>query len=327
MRTTVATTAAAATSRQRRCSRSGSANDTYIVSSAKASIWNTAKVGGLFVVAAAVSLTCIWALWAFLIKDHRLALDYLRTLIWPTVVVMVLYWLRTPVRQKVSQLLRFDAFGTTAEFSPEAQGRELENVLHNPVASLLSTIPNGQQDEAEEGDNSTAPDTGTTETTPSEPTKPSHAPEVAINTATKFAAEHSEIMDDLLSLGRLAGTKNLAIARRLHEGNPAKARQLLISMLRRRIYELNRQHSQRQDELRTSLESVIRKSSSWGYEMGVAGAPKVVPDIEWNDDGSWRITTEIPRVHRAKTALEHEKRSTRQIVALENEIKELVSRV
>lgn len=55
--------------------------------------------------------------------------------------------------------------------------------------------------------------------------------------------------------------------------------------------------------------------------MGRAGAPRAVPDVEWNDDGTWRILTEIPR--RRSEPLLSDDAVARQVKALEGEIKQL----
>lgn len=52
--------------------------------------------------------------------------------------------------------------------------------------------------------------------------------------------------------------------------------------------------TQRDLETRDSIESVIRKSEAWGYAIGRVNAPQAIPDIEWDDDGTCRITIEIP---------------------------------
>jgi hypothetical protein len=75
-------------------------------------------------------------------------------------------------------------------------------------------------------------------------------------------------------------------------------------------------------ETRDSIESVIRKSAAWGYEVGSAGASFAAPDVEWEPDGSWRITTEVPaRIEPRKSTAQRNR--LRQIKDLEDEIKDL----
>jgi hypothetical protein len=57
------------------------------------------------------------AVLALLVDDRRLLLDYLRTLVWPVVVVVVLFWLRGPIREKLHDLLEFSAAGASAKFA------------------------------------------------------------------------------------------------------------------------------------------------------------------------------------------------------------------
>lgn len=63
----------------------------------------------------------MWVLFSFFIVDARLALDYVRALAWPVVVLGILYWPRFPLLGKLEQLLRLDAFGASPEFSHETQ--------------------------------------------------------------------------------------------------------------------------------------------------------------------------------------------------------------
>ena len=93
-----------------------------------------------------------------------------------------------------------------------------------------------------------------------------------------------------------------------------------------RTRSLRNQAVHRQKETRESIEAVIRKSAAWGYDMGSAGAPEAVPDIEWNTDGTWRITTEVPErrpKERTITNVDPGSNRLRQITALEKEIKDL----
>lgn len=106
------------------------------------------------------------------------------------------------------------------------------------------------------------------------------------------------------------------------EEDPDSAAKRLTMLVRRRLHELDRRNRMYRDQARASrasVESVIQKSAEWGYDMGRAGAPRAVPDIEWNPDGTWKITTEVPprRPSRDSTS------RTKQILSLQDEIKKL----
>jgi len=78
-----------------------------------------------------------WLLFSFVVTDARIVLDYVRALVWPIVVLGVLYWARVPLLGKLQQLLRLDAFGASAEFSAETQTRRLQEGIRGDVDILL----------------------------------------------------------------------------------------------------------------------------------------------------------------------------------------------
>lgn len=84
-----------------------------------------------------LGLVLAWVLFAFVITDDRLALEYVRALSWPTVIAVTLYWLRAPLRQKFRQLLSVEAWGASAQFSPDQLNDQLNKDLKEPIAELL----------------------------------------------------------------------------------------------------------------------------------------------------------------------------------------------
>lgn len=91
----------------------------------------TVAVAPLLVLAGAVTLLVM------LVDDKRLLLDYLRTLVWPAVVIAVLWWLREPLRSKLADLLKVSVAGASAEFYREQQvNEELTEGIQEPVQVL-----------------------------------------------------------------------------------------------------------------------------------------------------------------------------------------------
>lgn len=80
--------------------------------------------------------------------------------------------------------------------------------------------------------------------------------------------------------------------------DPERGRQEAEATVRRMVLGFRGSRAQspeRDRERRDNIEEIVRKSAEWGYDVAKAGAPKAVPDIEWSDDGGWRITTEVPK--------------------------------
>lgn len=98
-----------------------------------------------------------------------------------------------------------------------------------------------------------------------------------------------------------------------------------IGNLRRQVKKMTNRQSAREGHTRENIEKLIRESAGWGYQAGTLGAPPIVPDVEWNDDGTWRITTEAPKNSREVTPSveDYEDRKSRQIRQLEEEIKKV----
>ncbi|MCL4368455.1 MAG: hypothetical protein M1337_04740 [Actinobacteria bacterium] len=80
-----------------------------------------------------------WALFSFVVSDAELVLGYVEALAWPIVVSVVLYWLRAPLQSKFAELMRFDAFGTSARFSPR-DAEALDEDIREPAARLRSGL-------------------------------------------------------------------------------------------------------------------------------------------------------------------------------------------
>lgn len=80
-----------------------------------------------------------WTLFTFVVSDAELVLGYVEALAWPIVVSVILYWLRAPLRAKFAELLRFDAFGTSARFST-GDAEALDDDIREPAARLRSSL-------------------------------------------------------------------------------------------------------------------------------------------------------------------------------------------
>lgn len=78
----------------------------------------------------------------FLPPDPRLTLDYLKALIWPALLAVVLYWLREPLRQKVAQLSNAELFGQKLGFDNQQ--------IQAAVTGLAATFFSGSKDSESE---------------------------------------------------------------------------------------------------------------------------------------------------------------------------------
>lgn len=302
-------------------SNTGRADDTDVVATNQA----TGRRGRLaLVLGVALTGGALWALLTYVISDADLALEYVRALIWPTVILVALFWLRLPLREKVSQLLRLDALGASMEFSPEAQGRELDEAIRPDVTNLLQTQDpaNGSTDE---GETVVAPDTAGTPTHADESVPPDEehdSPPKSVDGGALMSAVIAAHVAGMIEVAIGVGLPKELVDSLYEEArqNPDTARKRVLNSVTSHFREQRNRAVHRQEGARDSIEAVIRKSAAWGYDMGRAGAPKAVPDIEWNDDGTWHITTEIPKGRRS-TARSSEEARLRHIKDLEDEIK------
>lgn len=285
----------------------------------------------------------VWLLFEDVIDDARLFLDYLKVLVWPLVAVAFLSYFRAPLEDRFRHLSRFEALGAAAEFSA-AQGRRLQNDLESDVDSLLGGIGQPGDDQGLDDPDDHEPDPDPDPAQPStegESQNPSTspAPESEVGAGTGGDGELATVvLEELIKLAEAFGVPKAVVDRALARspGDLAAQRESVRKILRNeadRSRHLRYQAEQRPRETRESIEAVIRKSASWGYDMGKAGAPKAVPDVEWNADGTWQITTEVPAVNPAARQPEPPRsidtrqiRATdrhRQIKAFEDEIKDL----
>jgi hypothetical protein len=73
-----------------------------------------------------------------LIDDSTLFLAYAKALIWPLVVLVVLWWLRDPIRTKAAQLLEIQGAGMAARFAAEEKTEQFSEDVVADVAALAS---------------------------------------------------------------------------------------------------------------------------------------------------------------------------------------------
>jgi hypothetical protein len=301
------------------------------------------KVGGAILLAAGVAGFGVWVLFEHVVTNAPLVLDYLQVLAWPLVVVGVAIWLREPVRDKVRALLRLNALGASMEFQQD-RTRRLEEELADSFEQLGAL---GEDDSAV-----LVPDSGQTSTDSSserqtsdgepqgaQPDGPSDAESKGSASATVPALgggdRRQPTLSDLRTIGVALGMSDALLDKVLQEAGkePEAARQRLITVLVERA-NLARQSAAQvtrpsKTETRESIEAVIRESAAWGYDMGRAGAGKTVPDVEWNPDGTWRITTEVPQRRVATVSSPAKSRGSdkspdsRAVRELEDEIKKL----
>jgi hypothetical protein len=232
----------------------------------------------------------LWLLFHFVISDDQLLLDYLKALVWPLVILGAMFWLRDPLRQKVGQLLRVEAFGTSAEFAGELQQEVASDV--DALTAVRVAIEQGDfsigvgtpessvvRHQVRESEHSDASQTGSTPPAPG-------------NLEDSHREDLLTVLTDLSTDPNLIETIQAAL-----QSHPEEGRRLVHDAVRHeaaRIGVLRKQLTNSREQNRESVENIIQKSASWGYEMGRAGAPKAVPDIEWREDGTWSITTEVP---------------------------------
>ncbi|MBO0609866.1 hypothetical protein [Myceligenerans salitolerans] len=285
--------------------------------------------GAVLLLAVVASGVLVWALFKYVITDPDLALEYLKALAWPAVVAASLFWLRSPLRDKLGQLLRAEGFGTAFQFGERT--RQLEEGLGpaflqlgatgDSPASDSSAAADPPESDADSGDASVADEYAT-----SIEEEGSEAPSIGGVATDPEVPLSVEPLDDLAAIAQALGVPQstvLPIQRRFDSEPEAARKRLLKTVIEaaRRVHAADHRTSKQRSDTREGIEDVIRKSAAWGYDMGRAGARRAVPDVEWNEDGTWRIVTEVPR-HRSQPQVSGDA-LTRQVRAWEDEIKEL----
>lgn len=309
--------------------------------SVSAKPWHRPARGAALALGLGVTL---WVLFTFVITDRALFLDYVKVLAWPALAAVALVWLRDPLREKLRQLLRIEVPGGAAQFADS--GENLARSLKPDVDTLLGEDAMGDQREDEHGlevvsDSATATHDAIGLDSQSDPSgsQDEDASDSVVTPAVIDSAnevpprpEASEVgapVDTRLPISRfrlvqLAKTVGLGPKEARHliramEHDPDAALMMIDASARNTA-------AHRSQQSRDSIESIIRKSAAWGYGMGVAGAPAAEPDIEWNADGSWRITTEVPSGRGLSGTLRATQRQAsraRHIRELEDEIKKV----
>lgn len=287
----------------------------------------------------------VWALFSFVITDRELFLEYVRVLAWPMLVAVALYWLRDPLRDKLRQLLRIEVPGGAAQFANS--GDELARQLKPDVDSLLGEGASGEQRVDAHGDDAMADrsaeaDEGEDASAAAEPARDEgHTEGVTVEQPQGTArgegdAEEAEAAPPAPAAlePRLAVSPYRVVQLAKAVGLGPKATQRVVLTLEEdpdtalRQIEAGARNAavHRSQESRDSIERIIRKSATWGFDMGVAGAPSAEPEVEWNSDGSWRIATEVPPSTKSEAvakAVQMSASQTRSIKELEDEIKKL----
>lgn len=298
--------------------------------------WRLAIIGGLISI-------IIWALFKFVVTDSTALLEYLKVLVWPIVVLGGLAILRDPIVSKMNQLLNIDVMGVKAGFSQTQADRELERDLRGPINRLVGvdkpheTLEEVDDPSADESQATPVPEPGPSEADRSdvfdafvEPDEDSMGAPVSDQTRTLNAHEKAQpataerpdalIVDGriLSALERSSGIKSADRTRTINERlNRVHNR---VMMLNARAYRADRE----QQALKNSAEEIVRRSAEWGYDVAKAGGKRAVPDIEWQEEGGWRIVSEVP-AGRENDALDQsvESRRIRHITRLEQEIQNL----
>ena len=271
----------------------------------------------------------LWVIFRFVVADEELVLSYLKVLAWPSVVAIAGYWFREPIKEKLGQLIGLEALGARANFAG------LEQRLQSNVDALLDDGEGGLP-----SDDDVLADKGHVNHTDGPAVTPAggagsevSADQVADRPAEPQAAQPDRLLDMLPAtlvreqLLHIARAMDLSVAIR-HDlwdsGLPpddamAQATKQLMGAASR----LRDRRATRHEATRENIESVIQTSAEWGYQMGRSGATWAVPDIEWNDDGSWRITTAVPHRRPPSHPVADVPRRRLQIEQLEEEIKTL----
>lgn len=259
-----------------------------------------------------------WAIARYVVTDEDVVLEYLKVLIWPALVGVTLFWLRVPLRDKFGQLRRFEGFGASAQFSLEAQAQRLQIELGSDIDDLVGEDADDASSSVEDTD---------------DPIQAEEDPVIVPSTSVATEPAPSMPISALMSIAEGLGISDAGLNdMRSALADPSRQHAALRTLQAhaRKAGKARTRQVSRTQQSRDSVESVIRKSAAWGYEMGKVGAPEAVPDIEWSDDGGWRITTEVPAPRRVPghTSQSHDHGADRErhIQSLEKEIKEIEKR-
>lgn len=271
----------------------------------------------------------LWVIFRFVVADEELVLSYLKVLAWPSVVAIAGYWFREPIKEKLGQLIGLEALGARANFAG------LEQRLQSNVDALLDDGDGGlPSDDDVLADKEHVDHTDGPALTPAGGAGSEvSTDQVADRPAEPQAAQLDQLLDMLPAtlvreqLLHLARAMDLSVALRhdLWDSRlpPGEAMAQATKQLMGAASRLKDRRASRHEATRENIESVIQTSAEWGYEMGRAGATRAVPDIEWNDDGSWRITTAVPPRRPPSHPVSDVARRRLQIEQLEEEIKAL----
>ncbi|WP_460839844.1 hypothetical protein [Nocardioides marmoraquaticus] len=232
----------------------------------------------------------------FIITDAELLLSYIRALLWPAVVLVTVFTFREPIQRKFAQLLRVEGLGGAVEFGPQ----QLEDDLRRDVEQLTSLDEEDVQADVTDADTAALEQPAVTSEPPVEREEEPQrvvagkgAPRPPLRLQQELSDQHVE---DLVDLAIAAGTPREAEAwRQKLLSEPQLGRRLVMKSLRGSLRSADRRAASTRD----SIESIVQKSAAWGYDVGASGSEPLVPDIQWNDDGSWHITTAVPKAVRS----------------------------
>lgn len=254
--------------------------------------WQRVAGPGLLLVASAALLgTATWAFFRWVVTDAGLLLDYMRVLVWPVVAVGVLIWLRDPVLEKFRDLQELRAMGVTGNFESQSAAA-LSFTLGDDIDAVSGTRRIRDLEDPEDDLHGKLAETVETRDAQT-PTEPADRPPANPGTATPTTAEDDGRRELLRRLTSLVSPTPKVF--KMTEEDPERAEAYLLNLLDTRLTRDEVRQRETEQERQNALESIVRKSADWGYAMGRAGAPRAVPDIEWLADGTWHITTEVPR--------------------------------
>jgi hypothetical protein len=270
-------------------------------------------------ITAALAAGLLWFLFARVITNPRLALDYIRAILWPVVVVLILFALRAPLGEKLRELLKLEAFGAAAEFR-ERRTRQFAEELDGPIGALEATATDAEETPPDSVEQATDEGNGVASTSgdsnaigddvPPEASDSDSKPVVVTQTddlgedgraqgPSQGAQEWEDRLEDLLSIGIALGVPG-SVSTKMRRDLTKSPEETYKKVLRYMIVRAAAAHSKQdkavhsRSETRDGIENIIRTSAAWGYDMARSGAPKTVPDVVWNSDNTWRIVTTIP---------------------------------
>jgi hypothetical protein len=206
-------------------------------------VWPAVMVG--------VGSLMLLAVVRFLLPEPALTLEYLKVIVWPTVIGLILWSVRDLLRDKFAQLLKIGAFGAEAEFA--ATERLQENVTGPAAAVFADTVA----PDAQHNDGETEVDQGLTD--------PAIGDDVNVETQPTERSEE----------GILIGLNPVRNFTTMTKGDAARDLGGLSA---------NQRRAKRVQE-QQAIERIIKESAVWGYDMARLGKGRPVPAIEWTEDG------------------------------------------